>query len=79
MTTITSIKELPLLIATTFRVDGNREVARIGPDGIMRFSVEANDENAARFVECIEMYIGRRLAGVTVDVQTSTNKEVEPQ
>lgn len=52
-----------------FRIESSSEpseVARISPDGIMRFTVEANDENAARFVECIERLFGERLAGVDV-------------
>ena len=42
-------------------------VAVIGSDGIMRFKVDATDENAKRFVECIEKLIGRRLAGIEVE------------
>ena len=61
--------------STTFSVGGNREVARIGSDGIMRFTVEANDENAAKFVECIELVIGRRLSGVYVSKASATLSE----
>jgi hypothetical protein len=37
-------------------------VARITPDGVMHFTVEASDENAKRFIECIDrmlMQMGR--------------------
>ena len=47
-------------------ITGSGEVARISPDGVMRFTIEANDENAARFVECIEGLIKRRLTGIEV-------------
>ncbi len=50
---------------------GAGEVARISPDGIMRFAVEANDENAARFVECIEGFIKKRLTGVDVATKSA--------
>jgi hypothetical protein len=45
----------------------SREVAKISADGVMRFTVDANDENAAKFVECIENFIGRRLTGIEVE------------
>lgn len=47
---------------------GQKEVARIGPDGIMRFSIDATDENAKRFVDLIEQLVGRQLTGIDVDV-----------
>ena len=43
------------------------EVARIDADGIMRFTVDASDENAAKFIACIETVIGRRVTGIVVD------------
>lgn len=43
------------------------EVARIDADGIMRFTIDANDENAANFIACIETCIGRRVTGIVVD------------
>ncbi len=52
-----------------------REVARIDADGIMRFTVEANDENAAKFVACIENFIGRKLTGVEVTKTNPNPKE----
>lgn len=47
----------------TFR-DGSQEVAFITQDGIIRFIIDANDENAKAFVECIEKYLLTRLSGV---------------
>lgn len=47
---------------------GQKEVARIGSDGIMRFSIDATDENAKRFVDLIEQLINRQLTGISVDV-----------
>jgi len=44
-------------------------LARISDDGIMRFTVEANDENAAKFVASIENVIKRRITGIDVDVR----------
>lgn len=44
----------------------SEQVASISSDGIMRFTVDATDANAAKFVECIENVIGRRLTGVEV-------------
>jgi hypothetical protein len=50
---------------------GSGEVARISQDGIMRFTVEANDENAARFVKCIEGIIKTRLTGIEVSEKSA--------
>lgn len=50
-----------------FHTNMNQTVAVIGTDGIMRFTVDANDENARQFVECIERFISRRLTGVEVE------------
>lgn len=45
----------------------NREVARIGPDGVFRFKIDATDENAKLFVELIERYLCQRgLTGLDV-------------
>jgi len=41
----------------------SKEVARISPDGILSFTVEASDENAAKFIENL---IKRRLTGLDV-------------
>lgn len=49
------------------------EIARVGKDGVLRFTVDANDENAAKFIACIETVIGRRVTGVSVD-----SKELQP-
>ena len=51
------------------------EVARIDADGIMRFTVDASDENAARFIACIETVIGRRVTGIVVDSKDTNPKE----
>lgn len=52
-----------------FYIDyGKTEVARIDSDGIMRFTVDATDENAKQFVELIEQVFNRRLTGVDVNV-----------
>jgi hypothetical protein len=63
----------PLQICNTFEpknavsfVSTAGEVARIDIDGIMHFTIEANDENALKFVACIESIIGRKLTGVEV-------------
>lgn len=53
----------------------SEKVAEIGPDGIMRFTVEATDANAAKFVECIERFINMRLAGIKV---TDVEPKVTP-
>jgi hypothetical protein len=45
---------------------GSGEVARVTPEGVMKFSIEANDENALRFVECIERVIKKRLTGIDI-------------
>ena len=50
-----------------FYSDVNKEICRIGPDGIMRFAVDASDENAAKFVECIENHLKVRLTGLQVE------------
>lgn len=42
----------------------NQTIATISKDGVMRFAVEASDENAAKFIECIERVFNRRLTGV---------------
>lgn len=42
------------------------EVARIGSDGIMRFTVDPNDENAAQFINCIETFLSTRINGIVV-------------
>lgn len=47
-------------------------VAEISPDGIMRFTVEATDANAAKFVECIEKFLNLRLAGIKVHAHATT-------
>ena len=44
-------------------------IATIGRDGIFRFCIEANDQNAAKFIECIERVVGKRITGVDVTVK----------
>ncbi len=67
----TDNKSLQIRSASTtlnaFSFQHHGEVARIDADGIMRFSIDANDENAAKFIACIEAVIGRRVTGVVVD------------
>lgn len=50
-----------------FTANTNQTVAFIGTDGIMRFTVDASDENARNFVECIERCISRRLTGMEAE------------
>lgn len=40
-------------------------VAEIDADGILRFKVDATDENAIRFIQAIEDVLGRRLTGIS--------------
>lgn len=55
---------VPVMNAFSFQHQG--EVARIDNDGIMHFTIEANDDNALKFVACIESIIERKLTGVEV-------------
>lgn len=51
----------------TFRFHGDNQVlAQITPDGILHFTVDATDENAAKFVALIEGLIGKKLKGIDV-------------
>lgn len=55
---------------------GPEAIASISAEGIMRFSIDANDENAAKFVECIEKYVaGRQLTGIEVTKVNVTNQQ----
>lgn len=42
------------------------ELARITPDGIMHFTVDPTDENAAKFINCIETFLSTRINGIAV-------------
>jgi hypothetical protein len=55
----------------TLSFGNGKELARITPDGIMQFTVEANDENALKFIECIEQVIARRLTGIEVQTPST--------
>ena len=57
--------DMTLASTVTFASHG-KEVARISPDGILRFTVEASDENALRFIECMERVFVSRLTGLDV-------------
>ena len=57
--------DMALTNTVTFASHG-KEVARISPDGILRFTVEASDENALRFIECMESVFVSRLTGIDV-------------
>lgn len=48
----------------TISFGNGSQVAYIDSDGIFHFTVEANDENALKFIECIERVIGRRITGI---------------
>lgn len=52
--------------APTLSFGNDKELARITADGILKFTVEANDENALKFIECIEQAFARRLTGIEV-------------
>ena len=41
-------------------------MAKITSDGILRFAVEASDENAEKFIKCLEDVFERRLTGIEV-------------
>lgn len=59
----------------TFRFHGdNQELARITPDGIMHFTVDATDENAAKFVALIEGFTGKKLKGIDVTSKPPVNQ-----
>lgn len=60
----------------TFNSGLNQELARITPDGIMHFKVDASDENAEKFVKCIENFLNVRLTGINaikLDAGTSND------
>ena len=44
----------------------NGQLAEISPEGILRFTIEANDENAEKFIKCIESALQIRLTGLDV-------------
>lgn len=45
---------------------GGEPIVEIGADGILRFKVDARDQNAAKFVEAMERLSGRKITGVDV-------------
>jgi hypothetical protein len=45
----------------------NKTLAIVDANGVLRVKVEANDENAKQFVECLERAIGRRLTAVVAE------------
>jgi hypothetical protein len=51
-----------------FRIFEPEVFAIISKDGIMKFKVEANDQNAKRFVECIENYLKTRISDIEADL-----------
>lgn len=50
------------------RLCGNasQTLTEIDADGILRVRVDHTDENAAKFVECIENFLKRRMIGIEV-------------
>lgn len=44
--------------------NANNVTATISPDGILRFNIEANDENALQFIECIERVLDTRITAI---------------
>jgi hypothetical protein len=49
-----------------FLNEANGQVAMITPDGIMHFTVDPTDENAAAFIDCIETFLSTRINGIVV-------------
>lgn len=49
-----------------FRNEWQGPIAMITPDGIMHFSVDPTDENAAAFIGCIETFLSTRINGIVV-------------
>lgn len=41
-------------------------LAQITPDGIMHFTVDPTDENATKFIRCIETFLSTRINGIVV-------------
>lgn len=49
-----------------FRNELQHPIATITPDGIMHFTVDPTDENAAAFINCIETFLSTRINGIVV-------------
>ena len=52
-------------------------LARITPDGIMHFTVDPTDENAAKFIDCIETFLSTRINGIVVKGHVPVDPESE--
>jgi len=46
--------ELKIKTSALIYSSDSTELARITPDGVMEFKVDATDENARRFIDCID-------------------------
>ena len=54
----------------------NEVIAEVRPnESVFRFCVDASDENAAKFVACIESYLGRRITGIVAESQPVKEEE----
>lgn len=51
---------------SNFRISEPEMFAIIRKDGIIKFKVEANDQNAKRFVEYIENYLKTRISDIEI-------------
>ena len=50
----------------------NEVIAEVRPnESVFRFCVDASDENAAKFVACIESYLKRQITGIVAEPQPS--------
>lgn len=53
-------------IAFTFFSEPATVLAQITHDGILHFTVDPTDENAAKFIDCIETFLSTRINGIVV-------------
>lgn len=52
-------------------------LAHITDDGIMHFTVDPTDENAAKFIDCIETFLATRINGIVAKGHHGTSdKEI---
>lgn len=52
---------------TNYIFSNNQELAKIDPDGILTFCVAADDENAKKFIECMERIFNRNITGIKIE------------
>jgi len=53
-------------------------VAKITPDGVMHFTVDASDENAKRFIKCIDNMLTQMGRGELQSVSVTAENRCEP-